>query len=56
MLTVHDKPYKCSICDFTTKEKIKLLKHIEVRNIFFSLLVPSKREKNVLVLLSWYIF
>ena len=32
MLTVHDKPYKCSICDFTTKEKIKLLKHIEAHD------------------------
>lgn len=32
MLTVHDKPYKCSICDFTTKEKTKLLKHIEAHD------------------------
>ena len=52
MLTVHDKPYKCSICDFTTKEKIKLLKHIEVRNIwvFFSSRSLKMRE-TILVLL-----
>ena len=55
MLTVHDKPYKCSICDFTTKEKIKLLKHIEVWNIwvFFSSRSLKMRE-NILVLLSWF--
>ena len=32
------------------------LKDIKVKNIFFSLLVPSKREKNMSVLFNLYIF
>ena len=52
--------YKCINCEFTTSDKGVLLKHLKKHkgaNYWaFSPLVPSKRDENVLVLLSLYIF
>ena len=48
-----EKPFACKHCDYKSRAASTLRCEIFA---FFSPLVPSKREKNILVLLSLYIF
>ena len=48
--------FECVECDRTYPSLHQFKKHKGVKDLVFSPLVPSKREKNILVLLSLYIF